>query len=61
MSSKNKGGGQEGALVKILERQKVQKTAVDVAKKLKDTTKEAKEKARVPTMKLLSNYSKGMR
>ena len=32
MSSKNKGGGQEAALVKMLERLRVQKAAVDAAK-----------------------------
>ncbi len=46
MSAKNTGRGQEGALVKLLERQRVQKVAVDAAKKLKDATKEAEETAR---------------
>jgi len=36
MSAKNKRGGQEGALVKMLDRQRVQKAAVDAAKKLED-------------------------
>jgi hypothetical protein len=39
MSSKNKGGGQEGALVKMLKRQRVQKAAVDATKKLEDASK----------------------
>jgi hypothetical protein len=39
MSSKNKGGGQEAALVKMLERLRVQKAAVDAAKKLEDAEK----------------------
>jgi hypothetical protein len=53
MSSKKKGGGQEGALAKMLERQTVcvcqggQQAAADAAKKLKDATKEAEEAARV--------------
>jgi hypothetical protein len=36
MSSKKKGGVQEGPLVKMLERQRVQQAAVDAAKKLAD-------------------------
>jgi hypothetical protein len=46
MSSKNNGGVQEGALVKMLERQRLQKAAADAAKKLEDATKEAEEIAR---------------
>jgi hypothetical protein len=46
MSVKNKGWGQEGSLVKLLDRQRVQKAAVDAAKKLEDATKEAGETAR---------------
>jgi len=47
MSSEKKGGGQEGALGKIFERQRMQQAAVDAAKKLEDATKEAEETARV--------------
>ena len=43
MSSKKKGGVQEGPLVKMLERQRVQQAAADAAKKLADATKEAEE------------------
>ena len=57
MSSKKKGGVQEGQLAKMLERQKVQQAAADTAKKLadaaadadkklEDATKEAEETAR---------------
>ena len=40
MSSKKKGGVQEGPLVKMLERQRVKQAAADAAKKLEDTVKE---------------------
>jgi hypothetical protein len=36
MSSKKKGGVQEGQLAKMLERQRVQQAAADTAKKLAD-------------------------
>ena len=36
----------EGALVKMLERQRVQQAAADAAKKLEDATKKAEETAR---------------
>jgi hypothetical protein len=41
MSSRKNGGVQEGALVKMLERQRVEQAAADAAKKLEDATKEA--------------------
>jgi hypothetical protein len=36
MSSKKKGGGQEGALTRMLDRQRVRQAAEDAAKKLED-------------------------
>ena len=50
MSSKKKGLGQQGVLAKILRplnRQRVQQTAADAAKKLENATKEAEETARL--------------
>jgi hypothetical protein len=47
MPCKKKGGGQEGALGKIFEGQRMQQAAADVAKKLEYATKEAEETARV--------------
>jgi hypothetical protein len=44
MSSKKKGGVQEGPLVKMLERQRVQKAAADAAKKLADASVDAAKK-----------------
>ena len=46
MSSEKKGGGQEGAMGKIFERQRMQQAAEDAAKKLEDASKEAEETAR---------------
>jgi hypothetical protein len=47
MSSKKKGGGQEGAQLKMIERQRMQQAAADAAKKLQDAIKDAEETARV--------------
>ena len=47
MSSKKKGGGQEGAQLKMIERQRMQQAAADATKKLQDAIKDAEETARV--------------
>jgi hypothetical protein len=60
MSSKHKGGGHEGALVKMLERPRVQKAAVDAAKKLEDATKESEETARAAAAQAAPEEAQGL-